>query len=272
MERAAVGDVELAYEVVGDGPRLVWLHGLASCMDGDRDVVDALAERFTVLAYDARGHGRSAPVYETERHSYPILADDLLAMLSHVGWDGAILAGSSMGGATAARAAMLSDRAAALVMVRPGAGGHDGAAPTWLQLIFAGGAHAIRNGGLDGAIEFLWSIPQARAQLEREPSRIEQLRTDWERHDPLSIAAALEAIPRTSPLDGGLRGDAITCPALVIPGDDVIHPREAGEAVAAVIPGARLLEPFPVGTSRTDEVVALVEHISAFVADEDALA
>lgn len=260
-----VGEVELAFEVLGDGPRLAWLHGLASCRDGDRDVIDALAERFTVLAWDARGHGRSAPVYETERYSYPILADDAIAMLEHVGWERAILAGSSMGGATAARVAMLTDRVEALVMVRPGAGGDNGAAPGWLQFLFAGGAHAIRNGGLDGAVEFLRSIPQARAELERDPSRIDRLKTDWERHDPRSIAAALEAIPRTSPLDDGLTGDAITCPSLVIPGDDVIHPREAGEAVAAMIAGARLLEPFPLGMPRADEVAALVEHIAAFV-------
>jgi len=263
-ERAGLGDVELAYEVAGSGPRLVWFHGLASCRDGDRDVIDALAQSFTVLSFDARGHGRSEPVSEPARYSYPLLARDAVALLEHVGWERAILAGSSMGAATAARVAITSPVPAGLVMVRPAAAGDDGAAPPWLQLLFAAGAHAMRNGGLDGAIDFLWSIPQAREQLERDPSRIEQLRVDWQRHEPFSIAAALEAMPRTSPLHGGLRGDMITCPTLVIPGDDVIHPRDAGAAIAATVPGARLLEPFG-AVPRADEVAVLLAAITAFV-------
>lgn len=264
-ERARVGEVELAFGIDGTGPRLVWFHGLASCRDGDRDLIDALAHRFTVLSFDARGHGRSEPIVDPSRYSYPLLAADAVALLAHLGWDRAILAGSSMGAATAARVAMLGDVARSLVVVRPAAGGEDGAAPPWLQMLFAGGAHAIRAGGLDAAIDFLRAIPEAREQLDRDPSRIEQLRVDWQRHDPASIAAALEGIPRTSPLEGGMTGDMVTCPVLVIPGDDVIHPRTAGEAVAATIPGAILDEPFG-AIPRADEVAALVARIDGFAA------
>ncbi|MGZ4104120.1 MAG: alpha/beta fold hydrolase, partial [Actinomycetota bacterium] len=84
-QRARLGDVELAYEVAGDGPPLVWCHGLASCRDGDRDVIDALSERFTVLSWDARGHGRSSPVRDASSFSYAKLADDAIAMLDHIG-------------------------------------------------------------------------------------------------------------------------------------------------------------------------------------------
>lgn len=105
-ERVRVGGVELAYEIAGSGPRAVWLHGLASCRDGDRDVIDALARGFTVLAYDARGHGRSEPVRDAARYSYRALADDLLGLLEAVGWERPILAGASMGAATAATATM----------------------------------------------------------------------------------------------------------------------------------------------------------------------
>lgn len=264
--RARVGDVELAYEVLGVGPRLVWFHGLASCRDGDRDMIEVLASRFTVLAYDARGHGRSEPVYEAARYSYPILAEDADRLLGHVGWDGAILAGASMGAATAGRLASITDRARALIMLRPGAGGPDGAAAVWLQLLFAGGASAIRDGGLEGATAFLLSIPAARAELEQHPERLEALRDDWARHDPLSIAAALEGVPRTSPLEDGVTAAMVRCPTLVVPGDDLIHPREAGEALAAAIPGARLHSPLA-GLPRRQEVRRFAEIVSAFVAE-----
>ena len=266
--RARIGDTELAYEVYGDGPLLVWCHGLASCRDGDRDVIDAFSETFTILSYDARGHGRSAPVHETSRFSYPILADDAIAMLDHVGWSSAIFTGASMGAATLARvAAIAPERARALVMARPGAMGDDGRAPLWLQLAFAGGAHAIRTGGIEGAIEFLMTIPVARAELEGHPERLESLRRDWTRHDPLSIAAALEGVPPTGPLDGGLTGDMIRCPVLVIPGNDIIHPTEAGLEVAKMIPGAAAAEPFD-SLPRADEVRGLVSLVRDFLAGE----
>jgi len=187
-------------------------------------------------------------------------------MLDHVGWPSAILTGASMGAASLARVACVApERARALVMARPGAMGDDGKAPAWLQMLFAGGAHAIRTGGIDGAIEFLMTIPLARAELAANPSRLEGLRQDWTRHDPLSIAAALEGVPPTGPLDGGLTGDMIRCPVLVIPGNDVIHPTEAGYAVAAMIPGAIAAEPFD-SLPRADEVRGLVSLVEDFIA------
>ncbi len=265
-QRARIGDVELAYEIGGEGPRLVWCHGLASCRDGDRDVIDAFSQSFTVLSYDARGHGRSSPVRDARDFSYRLLAEDLLTMLEHAGWSSAIFAGASMGAATLARAACLAPkRARALVMARPGAMGEDGKAPAWLQLLFAGGAYAIRTGGIDGAIEFLMRIPIARAELDAHPERLEGLRRDWTRHDPLSIAAALEGVPPTGPLDGGLTSDMIGCPVLVIPGNDVIHPTEAGVEIAKLIPGATLAEPFD-SLPRDEEVRGLVSLVRDFVA------
>ena len=264
-QRARIRDVELAYEVYGSGPPLVWCHGLASCRDGDRDVIDAFSESFTVLSYDARGHGRSEPVRDARAFSYMKLAEDALGMLDHVGWDSAILTGASMGAATLARVACVApERTRALVMARPGAMGGDGKAPAWLQMLFAGGAHAIRTGGIDGAIEFLMTIPLARAELDANPERLDQLRRDWTRHDPLSIAAALEGVPPTAPLEGGLASDMIRCPVLVVPGNDVIHPTEAGIEIASLIPGATLAPPFD-SLPRADEVRELVDLVRDFV-------
>ena len=264
-QRARVGDLEIAYEVYGDGPPLVWCHGLASCRDGDRDVIDAFAESFTVLSYDARGHGRSSPVHDARDFSYIKLAEDAIAMLDHVGWYSAILTGASMGAAALARVACLvPDRARALVMARPAAMGEDGKAPVWLQMLFAAGANAIRTGGIEGAIEFLMTIPLARAEIDANPLRLEDLRRDWTRHDPFSIAAALEGVPPTAPLDGGLTSDMIRCPVLVIPGNDVIHPTEAGLAVASLIPRAVAAPPFD-SLPRTDEVRGLVALVRDFL-------
>ncbi|MCW2544538.1 MAG: 3-oxoadipate enol-lactone hydrolase, partial [Frankiales bacterium] len=65
--RAVSGDVELDYEVRGEGPPLVWLHGLSGSLDESRPLCERLAKDFTVLWYSSRGHGRSSPVHEKDR-------------------------------------------------------------------------------------------------------------------------------------------------------------------------------------------------------------
>jgi pimeloyl-ACP methyl ester carboxylesterase len=50
----------LVYDVCGDGPPLVLLHGLGSSSRAFAAVVPALAEHFTTYSLDLPGHGRSA--------------------------------------------------------------------------------------------------------------------------------------------------------------------------------------------------------------------
>lgn len=261
---AELADATLAYEIVGRGPRLVWCHGLGSCRAGDRDVIDSLAEHFTVLGYDARGHGESPPVIDEHKYHYPALSGDLRALLDHIAWDRTVLAGASMGAATAARVAMEQpERVVALIIARPATAG--GPASEQMQLLFRLGGEAIRSGGWDAAVAFLMTIPEAVEQLHKDPGRLDSLRVEWSRHDPASIAAALIGIPRSGPLTEDVSLDAIVAPTLVIPGNDMLHPTEAGEAVAKMIPGAQLAPAFD-GLPREQETSEFVALIRAFVA------
>ena len=56
-----------------------------------------------VIAYDARGHGRSTPAPEPGAYSYERLDTDLRAVLDARGMRRAVLAGASMGAHTAVR-------------------------------------------------------------------------------------------------------------------------------------------------------------------------
>jgi 3-oxoadipate enol-lactonase len=260
---AELPDATLAYELVGEGPQLVWCHGLGSCRAGDRDVIDGLSEHFTVLGFDARGHGDSPPVTDERSYNYPALSADLIALLDHVGWERAILAGASMGAATAGRVAMLQPhRVVALILARPATAG--GPASDQMQLLFRFGGEAIRSGGWDAAVAFLMTIPEASEQLGKDPGRLDSLRVEWSRHVPESIAAALIGIPASGPITDDVDLGAITAPTIVIPGNDMLHPTVAGEAVARLIPGARLAEAFD-GLPRDEETRGLVTLIRDFV-------
>ena len=54
--------LEIAYECVGEGPPLVFVHGAAEDGRGWRPQLAALANEFTVVAWDQPGAGRSSDV------------------------------------------------------------------------------------------------------------------------------------------------------------------------------------------------------------------
>jgi 3-oxoadipate enol-lactonase len=93
----------IAYEVTGDGPVIVLIHGFGLDMRmWDRQVAQ-LADRFQVVRYDCRGFGSSGPM------DYPVPythAGDLLALLDHLAVADAVVAGLSFGGRVALQCAL----------------------------------------------------------------------------------------------------------------------------------------------------------------------
>src|SRR5690349_14993808 len=98
--RTGVADVNgtrLFYEIAGAGPALVLLHGFSLDARMWDAQFAAFAQRYRVLRYDARGFGRSG-VPGAEHYSH---ADDLHALLGHLGIAQAALIGFSLGGGIA---------------------------------------------------------------------------------------------------------------------------------------------------------------------------
>jgi pimeloyl-ACP methyl ester carboxylesterase len=92
---AEVNGTRLAYEVVGAGPAVVLVHGLALDRRMWDEQVDALAPAHRVVRYDLRGFGRSADPRDGEQYSH---ADDLRALLAHLDLPHAAVVGLSLGG------------------------------------------------------------------------------------------------------------------------------------------------------------------------------
>src|SRR5437667_11250185 len=98
VERKGVG---LAVSDDGEGIPVVLLHGLTATrryvVMGSR-ALERSGHR--VIAYDARGHGRSSPAPAPDAYSYQDLGRDLIAVLDDRGIERAVLAGASMGAHT----------------------------------------------------------------------------------------------------------------------------------------------------------------------------
>lgn len=88
--------ITINYEVTGKGPWITMSHSLACDLTMWDPQVAALAEHYTVLRYDTRGHGRSdAPAID---YTLDQLADDVKGLLDALGVTQTHWAGLSMGG------------------------------------------------------------------------------------------------------------------------------------------------------------------------------
>ncbi len=105
----------LVYEVAGDGPAVVLIHGFGLDMRMWDPQVGPLAARFTVVRYDCRGFGASGPLDPAVPYTH---AGDLVALLDHLDVGRAVLAGLSFGGRVALQAALAApDRVCGLALL-----------------------------------------------------------------------------------------------------------------------------------------------------------
>ncbi len=192
-----------------------------------------------VIAYDARGHGESAPAPSSAAYGYPQLACDLEAVLDGLGVERALLAGASMGAHTIARFALAHpERVAALALVTPAFDPDaDPGLAGWDAL-----ARGLREGGVEGflAAYDLSSLPHRWHDTVRTVVR---QRLAGHLH-PEAVADALQAVPRSRPFESIGELTTIEAPTLIVASRDEPdpgHPLAVAERYAAAIPRARLL-------------------------------
>jgi pimeloyl-ACP methyl ester carboxylesterase len=99
VDEVEVGGLRVAYERAGHGPYVVLLHGGMSDSREWREQIQALADAYTVVAWDAPGCGRSADPPET--FGLADYADCLARLLDALGVARAHVVGLSFGGGLA---------------------------------------------------------------------------------------------------------------------------------------------------------------------------
>jgi pimeloyl-ACP methyl ester carboxylesterase len=216
-----------------DAPPVVLLHGFPFGTGLWEAQAEALAESWRVIAYDARGHGRSGT--GDGPWAFEDLVDDLLGVLDGHGVDRAVIAGISMGGYAALRFAEREPaRVRALVLADTRSEADGDAA----KLKRAGGLRLLRAGGAKAYAEsFLKSVLHYET-LRSRPEIVAKARAMIEACSPAGIGGNLLAMAGRTDTTGALGGFAF--PVLVVAGekDGLIPPKDA-KAMADRIPGAR---------------------------------
>jgi pimeloyl-ACP methyl ester carboxylesterase len=93
---AEVNGINLYYETHGSGRPLILLHGGLGSGEMFGPVLPALTDHHQVIAVDLQGHGRTADV--DRPLDVRLMADDIAALIDHLGLDKPDLVGYSLGG------------------------------------------------------------------------------------------------------------------------------------------------------------------------------
>lgn len=114
MPSLRIGAADLYFETHGEGPAIVFVHGVGGNHAAWFQQIPVFARSHRVVTYDQRGFGRSTDPEQSSRSAF---ATDLKALLDHLGLERVALVGQSMGGGTCVTFTQANpQRVAALVL------------------------------------------------------------------------------------------------------------------------------------------------------------
>ncbi|MDN3359966.1 alpha/beta hydrolase [Actinomadura sp. DC4] len=238
VEFLPIGGNTIAYDLTGEGPLVVLAHGIGDSRHSYRFVAPALAEAgYRVANVDIRGCGDSSLGWDGYRRTD--IADDLVALVRHLGGPAVIIGQSISGGAATIAAATAPDLITGIIELAPGTRRQpfdlSGLVrvrryrAAYFQL-----AQIIVRGRLSNWKKYLdLAYPEKPADWSTELARIEATLSTPGR------MTALRAMFKASPDDADTQLANVSCPVLVIEGSldpDWADPRAEGEKILAALP------------------------------------
>lgn len=231
--------VTYGYSDRGDGPTVLFAHGLFVDHSIFRAQAKALEGSRRCIALDMPGHGRSG--YRQDGWTLDDIADDIALMIEEMSLGEISFVGQSQGGMIGIRfAARRPDLVSRLVLIGTSARAEN---PESMD-----GWHALRQTLTHGSAsdrETAFIDMQARlndrAWLTREPEQAAAERDVMLAHDRKGLALAIDAaVIARSDVRGLLK--RITAPTLVLHGGtDLAMPAELSWEIASLIPGAEII-------------------------------
>ncbi len=238
-------DGEIALEVVDaagppGAPVLVAVHGFGGGLVDFVDHLPVLTQTHRVVLVDLRGHGASDAPTDPAGYGIDLFVVDVLAVVDALGIGGFRILGHSMGGVVARRLALVApERVDALILMDTWPGAVPGFEPALVHaaaLLGEAEGKDVLRAVLDAA-----SPVEPPAVLRLRAAGPEYAARKLARWNALSLTMWVTLVREMVDLPDELDAlAAITCPTLVLVGELDAAFRDPADAMAAVIPGARL--------------------------------
>lgn len=250
----------------GEGPVVVLAHALGCDISMWDGVAALLAKRYTVLRYDARGHGLSG--VPPGPYTIDMLADDAARLIAEEvpSGDPVHFVGLSMGGMTAQALAARHPALVASITVANSAMVYDDAAiKVWAQrraAVLDRGVEAIADAAMQR-----WFTPEFRADigvggLAGGTDRVAALRARLVANEPNAYGFCCEAVAQ---IDFCATNPLLNIPALVIGGTrDDATPVALSRAIADSIAGAEFVTLDAAHLSAVEQPLAFTQLLEDF--------
>jgi pimeloyl-ACP methyl ester carboxylesterase len=266
--------VGLAVEVVGTGPGLMLVHGFGGAKEDFADHVPTLARHNTVVIFDHRGHGASDKPDDPGAYSLERLGTDVLQVADGVGLESFRLLGHSMGGMVSRKVALrASDRVDALIMMDTAAG----PIPGFDNSLIEAAADVALTRGKDALKELLdladpLTSPAYERVLAERPGYQEFQDRKWADLSAVMWGAmACELAQQSDDLPA--MAASLSCPLLILVGEQDKPFVKASRVMAEAIPGAQLVIIRDAGHSpQFENPDAWIDAMTAFLSSLPAVA
>jgi pimeloyl-ACP methyl ester carboxylesterase len=230
-----VNGVGLYYESHGEGLPLVFAHGGGGDLLQWTYQVPHFSERYRVITFDNRGHGRSDSP-ETG-YSIDIFSEDILGLLDALALEKVVLVGLTMGAMTALHFALdHPDRLLGMVLVGASEGGRE-----VMRERFEMSAQIAESHGMEMLSEGFCSVVFSPWFQEERSDFVAKCKKNMQAASPQGYAQSIRALANRPPLKDRL-GEIQTKTLVVVGKDDVTEfPLEDADLYAQGIPDARLV-------------------------------
>jgi len=232
-----VEDGEIYYEVMGQGPGLIFVHGLGGNHLSWWQQVPFLSRRYTCVTYSQRGFASSPNC--SNKIETSLFSDDLAALVDHLCMDNVCLVAQSMGGWTCLEYAMREkSKARALVMASTtGAINYQMINHPEIKTL---SEWTVRSKAIGDALDQRGILRSTGARMMEEDPGLYYLYSQIFDQTPARYREAVRKRIREQRIVSPESLSALTVPTLFITGaEDVIFPSAAASAVASVVPSSR---------------------------------
>jgi pimeloyl-ACP methyl ester carboxylesterase len=236
MPRISVGELQLNYEIYGEGEPLVLIPGFRTGLWLWFKQVAAFAEKFRTIIFDPRGIGQSDQ--SGEPLTVKTIAGDLSGLLSALGIEQAHILGASFGGFVAQEFAIAYPQMTrSLILCCTSFGGTSHVLPSVSTLQMLAAIEGLNTEERTRQNLLMAFSPKFIAERPEEIEEVITLRLS----NPVTDQAHFAQLQAAAIFDAASRVSEIKAPTLVITGDeDTIVPPGNSQNLTARIPHARL--------------------------------